>query len=114
MIPSIITPESRPNSFAELIAEGKVYSGPKHEAVKKRQKLLASRFRKKMTKGLKLEEANEYRQTFFKEVTEQADKVGFRGWFSRFEDDHPSSSPPKSLQGSPGVLIPFLIASYSS
>jgi hypothetical protein len=90
-----------------------VYSGPRCEAVKKRQNLLASRFRDKMTEGSSFEEANKYRQTFFEDVIKKADQVGFRGWSSRFEDDHPSSSP-KSLQGSLLVLVPFLIASYSS
>jgi hypothetical protein len=115
VIPFIITPESRPNSFAALKASKEEYSGPTRcEFVKMRQKLLASRFRDKMTEGSSFEEANEYRQTFFEDVIIKADQVGFRGWFLRFEDDHPSSSPPKSLQGPLGVLIPFLMASYSS
>ena len=98
MTPFLITPESRPsNSFADPTASKQIPTEPGRDSVKERQRVLAEHFREKMTKGSNFENTNEYRQTFFKKVTEGADKVGFPGWSSPFEDDHPSSLP-KSLQ----------------
>ena len=70
---------------------GQIPSGPEGESVKQRQSLLASHFQKEMTEGQTFEEANEYRQSFFHEVTKLANQVGFSGWSSPFEDNYPSS-----------------------
>jgi len=75
-----------------LRASKQIPSGPRSESVEQRQILLAGHFRENMTEGTSFEEANQYRQLFFEEVTEQADQVGFCGWSSPFEYDHPSSS----------------------
>jgi len=83
-------------------------SGPGSESVKQRPILLAEYFRENMTEGTSFEEANQYRQSFFEEVTKQASKVGFRGWSSPFEDDHSSSSR-KPLQRPVIALVPFML-----
>ena len=70
---------------------GQIPSGPEGESVKQQQSLLVSHFRKEMTEGQTFEEANEYRQSFFHKVTKLADQMGFSGWSSPFEDNHPSS-----------------------
>jgi len=95
--PFLITPESRPNSFADPTVSKQIPSERGRDSVQERQRLLAYHFRERMTKDSSLEKTNEYRQSFFKEVTEGADEVGFHGWSTPFEDDLPSSSP-KSLQ----------------
>jgi hypothetical protein len=43
-----------------------------------RQNVLAYRFRKAMTENQQFKEVNPYRKSFFEQVIEQADKVGFR------------------------------------
>jgi len=91
-------------------ASKQIPCGPRSESVKQRQSLLAYHFRNEMTEGLSFEETNKYRQSFFDEVIEQANRVGFSGWSSPFEDDHPSSSR-NSLQI---PYIAFLLASYST
>ena len=91
VIPFITTPESRPDSYAEMRVLGQIPSGPEGESVKQRQSLLASHFWKEITEGQMFEEANEYRQSFFHKVTKLANQVGFSGWSSPFEDNHPSS-----------------------
>lgn len=86
----LITPESRPNSFADPTASKQIPSEPgRDSSVEERQRQLACHFREKMTTDSDFENTNTYRQSFFNEVTEKADKVGFRGWSSPFEDDHP-------------------------
>jgi len=55
-------------------------SGPGSESVEERHILLADHFRNKMTEGRDCQEANQYRQSFFEEVTKRADKVGLCGW----------------------------------
>jgi len=97
-------------------ASKQIPSGLGGESVEQRQILLAEHFRENMTEDTSFEEANQYRQSFFKVVIEQANQVGFCSWSSPFEYDHPSSSW-KPLQRLVVVLVPFmlfLMASYST
>lgn len=60
---------------------------PTRETVHERQGLLAEAFRGLMTEGQRFEQVNEYRRLFFKQVTDQADKVGFHDYPSPYEGD---------------------------
>jgi len=70
--------------LTERIAREK---NPSPETVHERQRLLAEAFRGLMTKGQKFEQVNEYRRSFFNQVTDRADKVGFHDYPSPYEGD---------------------------
>ena len=82
VIPFIIAPKikTRPNSLADPTVSEQIPSGPGSENVEQRHILLAGHFCNKMTEGRNYDEANQYRQSFFEEVTRRADKVSLCGW----------------------------------
>jgi hypothetical protein len=65
------------------------------EDVIDRQAKLASTFRERMTEGQSYQGPNDYREDFYKKVTQEADKVSFRAFPHFGEDD----SFPKFIEG---------------
>jgi hypothetical protein len=72
---------------ANDLADDKEVKALSASQVTERQKCLASKFRKRMTENDSFDYNNNYRQDFYKEVIQLAEKVNPRIFHHFFEDD---------------------------
>jgi hypothetical protein len=110
----MFTPEMLPDSLAYPTVLKDIAREQGRANAEQRRASLASELHHLMTEEKKFEKVNGYRRLFFRDVVEEAKKVGLYGYSSSSEDDCPSSSrqPGSKFASKVVIIIPSLYLTY--